>query len=704
MFDENLITVPYVYTSKKQDTPNKVNLPIFNVAQLYFNAPEQTNTTTQNGDNTKMFNFGKQIYEYYNSNDLKNTEPFSSSSTLKWYPWPGAVNSNISHASQLENYAEQLYSRLISVSPFDNTIIYASRPNTISLATGGQDQFLGYSGNESNFASFWIGNSSTGNVINMVIPNLSSAPYNGVIGTELIASTSTSGNNKSGGIYDLYKNGFWFDVNSLTGQNNKLNLYFPTTGSKKNTIPSGADSNVKSTPIAFISPNLNSYVSIDNLTNTSSNSINKVLINNNSFTNYITSRADLSLWFTRTYQNLTMGANAYNNDVVLNDYDVDNQTRAVATSLTQKLTNTTWFNDTNKSVELFSIWEVGQYSNLAVKRAQIVTNINETQQATPTLNVTLKFNLTNTSWSNPFYKDDAGIKKIKTFEYPVTIPNASWQFLTSWSTNVKLKDWSQTENQNNITINNQLVSASGSGGSAASIQGNYGSSWGTINLGKWTSSNGTQTWSAISLINQSSPLRIELGFDFENESSTWVNNLDQKFKQTYPINPSNNETSFSAILSEFIKYKVENLTYGDDINNPTNGMYSPGQITIKAYLKLNPYWITTNNSAATLYTLTTTDGKEITAIYDSANQITYLYQDQYSGNRTIYKQNSTSYTSNSQYGFGASVNSEISNSWATIPTKNFIAQIESTFSIKDIIFRDSTSGINSTSDLFNVAY
>ena len=62
---------------------------------------------------------------------------------------------------------------------------------------------------------------------------------------------------------------------------------------------------------------------------------------------------------------------------------------------------------------------------MAVKRAEIVTKINTQTDASPALNVTLKFNLENTNYSNPFYNDAQGIARIKTFEYPITIKNAS---------------------------------------------------------------------------------------------------------------------------------------------------------------------------------------------------------------------------------------------------------------------------------------
>ena len=59
----------------------------------------------------------KKIVTHYINNNLATKDPYgtNNSSTLKWYPWSGAINSSTSNASNYPNYTEQLYSRLISV-------------------------------------------------------------------------------------------------------------------------------------------------------------------------------------------------------------------------------------------------------------------------------------------------------------------------------------------------------------------------------------------------------------------------------------------------------------------------------------------------------------------------------------------------------------------------------------------------------------
>ena len=212
----------------------------------------------------------------------------------------------------------------------------------------------------------------------------------------------------------------------------------------------------------------------------------------------------------------------------------------------------------------------------------------------------MQFILENSNnWNNPFIKD-VDKNKVTTFSYPVTISNASWQLLDSWSTNVKLDTFSQSSNTNEFNTSFPIVNY------VSPTQGNYGSSFGTHNLGYWTrsgsSNNYTYNWNAVTgsaLVNNTdTPLWVEFGIDYDpnnNADPTWKSNLESYenglFTKTYPAGNSvpAGATSFNTVLDKFVKWKAENLMYGD-VNNPTNNIYSPGQICIKAYLKLNPYF------------------------------------------------------------------------------------------------------------------
>ena len=76
-----------------------------------------SNSVIFNDSTTKSFNFGEKMLTHYINNNLATKDPYgtNNSSTLKWYPWSGAINSSTSNASNYPNYTEQLYSRLISV-------------------------------------------------------------------------------------------------------------------------------------------------------------------------------------------------------------------------------------------------------------------------------------------------------------------------------------------------------------------------------------------------------------------------------------------------------------------------------------------------------------------------------------------------------------------------------------------------------------
>ena len=80
--------------------------------------------------------------------------------------------------------------------------------------------------------------------------------------------------------------------------------------------------------------------------------------------------------------------------------------------------------------------------------------------------------------------------------------------------------------------------------------------------------------------------------------------------------------------------------YGD-VANPTNNIYSPGQICINAYLRINPNFSKNGLISSTLYTMPDdTDGTVVQVLYDSRNDIRYVYRDEYKNSRVVYKQTS----------------------------------------------------------------
>ncbi len=687
MFDENTITFAYPYAAPGTNNTSSIKVPIFNVATLSFekNSLDNLNTITYNSNKSKIFNFGTKIITKYINDKGWNKDPINDSVTnLLWYPWPG------SHSS-INNYTNQLYSRLISVSPFDNSIIYASRPDNKKIS-GNRDIFVGLDSNKNDYASFWIGNSSSGNIKNFYIPN-STSIFGSAMSNELVSSTDF-----------IYNIGFWFDIYSLSITNsNSVNLYFlPKTGTKYNQKILGNSNDIKSSPIGVVRPLVSNSKPMDTLTNTSNENFSS--ITNKSYTNYITSRADLTQWFNRTYIGISKGANTYKNNDVLNDYNTSDKTRVTVDEQFSKITNAT-YNTNNKSIELYLYWNIGDqnaYNSMPVKRAKIVPNVDTSIAAEPVLNAELQFILENNNWNNIFLSD-TDKPKVTTFKYPVTINNASWQLLDSWSTNYKVS--TLTQNQNNNSINVDVVQVSSG---ASNSTGNYGSSFGTHNIGYWYNNpNAAWTYSSSSgITNETSsraPLRLELGINYDpnnNADSTWKNALESyengKFTKTYPINSKNSsDPTFNKILNDFIQWKASNIMYGD-LNNPTNNIYSPGQIVIQAYLKLNPDFDKFNN---TIYTL----NNGIQMAYDSNLRISYIYDDQYKGTRFVYKQTSPTWDENNQYGFGSQVTNEISPSWnnTNVARNNLVAYLNANTSIKDTLVRDTNI---TTNQMFTVKY
>ena len=155
MFDENSIVFAYPYSSSSDETNDSINssygeagfaMPVFNVAQIWLdkkNAQFKKSETTSKKFHIN-YDFGKQIDDYYTLNKDKYGKDDKINSI---YPHP-------SPDSFEENNVNHSYNRLISVSPFDNTVIYAAKPNL------GEPIFsAANSANKNSWAGFWIANS-----------------------------------------------------------------------------------------------------------------------------------------------------------------------------------------------------------------------------------------------------------------------------------------------------------------------------------------------------------------------------------------------------------------------------------------------------------------------------------------------------------------------------------------------------------------
>ncbi|MBD5423133.1 MAG: hypothetical protein HDR43_01400, partial [Mycoplasma sp.] len=716
MFNENVVTFAYPYASPESSFSNSVVLPIFNIWQLSIDDKNAGNMNSIGGGSfTKAFNFGKEIYDAYTANNWGTQSP--TSDTLMWYPWPGSVKtSTLATNNHYSQYTNQLYNRLINVSPYDNTIVYAARPNytiNYTFTTGIGDMLNGNSTFKSAFASFWIGRafnnpsiSTNTYVSNFTISNSISISTYGQINSDLVAGNNDEKINK------IYQEGFWFDIKSIYTESiygDYINLYFNVNGTLKDKPIENQNTKVNSSPIGMFRSNINNYsrdISQMLVKVTLNSSMNKIDIRDTNYSNYITSRANLSKWYPSMYQSLTQGANtvATQNLFTSNPSIVSKQ---VANNFGSNLN----FNQ-NSPYELFSTWKTtSNYVYTPTSTYTISTNNNG--QASTNLNLSTKFQLG--SWTNSFISNASDIDKAKTIEIPITVPNVSWQFLSSWSTNAKLDGYNAPTN-NDILGNMNLNWISNSDG-----QGNYGDNFASQNnMGYWVSNDGNLTFESISttsnleLTNTNEinkyPLRVVFAINpdpdnslsSDSSASTWLNKFKNensgKFTKKYPLVGSNNETNFNDILKEYVDWKAQNLTYSTDINNPSLGSLGLGQITIDAYLELNPYWDKLNNEI-TIYTLPENTNTKI--LIDNTTNIKYIYKDDYQNSRFIYKQNSTTFSNNNEYGFGVNV-SDLNSSWVNTPNSslNLKMLVDST-KVADVLVRDDST---TTNNIFTAKY
>ena len=251
MFDENSIVFAYPYSSsslvesasysEKYGNLNKA-MPVFNVAQIWLDKNNaQIKLTKQNTQKDSMnYNFETQIDSYYQTNG-KNYGSNQELNNIYPYPTPAEFDDNNFNHS---------YNRLISVSPFDNTIIYAAKPNLRESIFGPYDR-----NQKDKWAGFWIANRWRNTQNQKIYHPL-------IIGNDAsIISTTDDRFNSSemakmlNNINDLYRDGFTFDVVSTFEPNSyrlSLNLYFNQTGTGTNSSYENLDEDFKTSKIGLI--------------------------------------------------------------------------------------------------------------------------------------------------------------------------------------------------------------------------------------------------------------------------------------------------------------------------------------------------------------------------------------------------------------------------------------------------------------------
>ena len=623
MFDNNSVVFAYPFGS---GTHLNTWFSIFNVAQMYVNPADGKFFDAREKDlkkKPKQFYFGRDI----EGNNQK----------VAHYPGQNGKN-NIN----------QTYHRLISVSPFDNTFIFASKPNF-------QDSFFnqGANNNEKNWAGFFIGKTfRTSNVVrpffiwNATRSNLS--PNSGPID-----STMTS-------VEKLYDDGFTFDLRSFVTTTNGgarpgLNLYFNQNGNLSGTTESNGIKSRKIGMITDIFRDLNlSNLWIDSgklgtqiAGNASLYNAAGVKIDQNSFSTLNHSRANLEKWYPRTWLNSTSPSNSMAANFVLNSGANEHQ-RAIAKKFNSKLTDAEFSN--NKSVDLVSVWKDNKpnYDRLIVKRPLIKVKNTSPAEKLP---VVTEYNYANENdLKANVWIPRSGENLNKTnlvIRREEDLPNVSFEIFSSWKDQFRMQSIGNETNSLNPTMNSR--------GTAQWIDKRNNSS-----LAVFGKSN-----NAISK-NNKIPLRLMLKIvkptNVDNNLPLWFkNNLGSKFFNAYPVEAVSGETSFAQILQEFLRKKTESLDMGDSKNS--NLPVGLGNLKIEAFLGLNPNFM--SNPDRNIYT---NSNKKM--IYDTQTGQRIIYDDKYNGNHTIYDQSQINYDQFNSGGFGNSVSAVVQESWLSTINQN----------------------------------
>ena len=664
MFNQNSVVAAYPYAANNQSSNN---YPIFNVVQLLINPATgliDRSTTSTNFLRTTNFDFGKQIYDFWEAN--KN----NSSVHRRFNPWP------LSEGSWNATNRNHNYNRLVSVSPFDNTIIYAANPNSNYLTiTTHEDHKV-------NWANFWIATnnnpSGKGKYHPMLIPN--EAGLGGSIDGDMISMPDGQAR-----LDNIYKNGFIFDLGSLIANGNQrsLNVYFNSNpeswwiyGGASRTVKIGLLEDVlkKDTTNKFWFNSVTSEI-IDNIIGFNAP------IRKSDFSTLIHSRADLEKWYPRTWQNANMAANKYSVGQQINANENSNK-RVIAKSYSK-------LNDPNlnsiESVDLVTHWTdptlnnnnpptPPNYNRLAVKRPKItvkeVAKHDSTDSKKMLLPVEISWkpssviinkykNIFNTSSDN-----DAKIQRL-ILTKTQTLTNVSQEINKQWSVDAKMIQFSgTTENLN--------------------AQADFNINGNNFNI------NGIRIDSKL---NPNFRLLLQIKKPTSNNWS--FGSSENYFFDKYPVEPKSGEIAFQTILNKFIEWKVRNLKF----NSITKNDDPLQNITINAFIGLDTSF---NGIEKTIYKEAE---KEIIQVDETTNQL-LLYQDAYKGNRKVYTQEATTFDDAKNWGWGAKGQQAVADSWksGSIPssTTKFLMKFNPTSFFNDNLVRLDTS--SNQQQLFKAKY
>ena len=621
MFDDNSVVFAYPFAAG-----GSPRVPIFNVAQILID-PNNNGKINWNGGDRKrstIFNLAKEIIDYWRQN---NGNYNSNGSLNKIFPFPGPGRADLKHN----------YNRLISVSPFDNTFLYATKPNLTAPVFDQTDA------NANKWASFWIINRFS-----------DTTPYRPFV----IANDNSIANQRIDGamttINDLYQNGLTFDLRSFinSGNQKSINLYFNQMGTGRNDTYNRND--FRTSKIGLLNDvvqrtsnaGIQSKLWVGNIANPSrlANNENPLQlvttgIDQTSFSSLIYSRANLEKWFARTWFNNNNSTNLLNANQVISA--ADSNTRIEAVNFGSAL-NT---GNTNQSIDLVSAWldknnaTPPNWNRRIAKRPEIKVSSTSVDFALP-LEVSYPLVNINEIQNKPGWQINSNQNNL-IFKQNQNIFNASYEILTTFG------------KQNNNLVLNNIGNATDSFNLSYETSANRAAAW----FDKRKRPNDTGqfgTWNNNVPISNKTPLRLMAKIIKPTNSPGWFNKIDpQIFANPYPIdNLAPDETGFQEVLNQFVREKTQNLEITADSANAAVGL---ANLKIEVYLGLNPVFAS-DNSRNTIYT----NGNN-RIIVDALTGQRVIYNDRFNQSRTIYDQSELRY---SNFGSGGLIANKVnSNLW-----------------------------------------
>ena len=672
MFDENSIVFAYPYSSSADVNSNSTNkpygdegyaMPVFNVSQIWLdksNAQFKKNQQSSKKFHTN-YDFGKQIDDYYTENGPRYGQD-STLNSIYPYPTPGSFDEhNVNHS----------YNRLISVSPFDNTVIYAAKPNL------GEPIFsAANSDNKNSWAGFWIANSWAWGTHNgqkyyhpLIIGNDTSIP------PSIDRYDANEMSYMLSNINDLYTQGFTFDIRSrmdvTRAATTSLNLYFNQTGDGVNDTYDNRTEGFQSSKIGLLRDflydigsnavnQLGSKGWADNITpkfrgawNEEAKGLFATTINKDSFSSIIHSRADLKKWYPRTWANAYYPSNMLKAEEI---FSIPNpSTFAVATEFDTKLIGTE-FNG-KESIDLVSAWKdkgednakyTKRFNRLVMKRPTIQAGLTAEEDG---LGLVTKYELPKTLFDliigKQVGKQDWRVETNQshlTLTKVDTVQNTSKQILSAWGDSYKMKKIGSITSELDQT--NTLLKEEHPVVQILDKKIDQNIAFGQGN-------NNNITRSGVPALR----LMLRIVKPTGNNLPRWISNLSESFfSKAYPLEPAyQGETTFKDVVKAFADEKARLI----DLSEANNVPVGLGNLKIDAYLELNPKFAGYTDKTGKIYTVP--GGKAIVDKSKAYENQLIIYKDQFNGNRTIYDQSSINYQDFATGGFGSTT----TDSWTT---------------------------------------